>query len=542
MKKIYCFHPLLFAIYPILSLWSVNIEYIPFSDVMTSLIVSVALTVFLVLILWLALKDLRKSSLLVSGILFLFFTYGYVSNLVKDKNIWDNQFVPVRFLIPIWIVLFFIWVWNIFKRDWDKNQLNSLLFWIGIALIGFSAARILNHYRNPLQIEKMTKEDIEQIQKEFRWESENELPDIYYIVIDGYGRKDILLDLYGYDNSGFINQLYDLGFYVVDRSVSNYNQTALSLSSSMNMEYINYYSDTLGRTSENRKPLIEMIRQSHVRKILEINGYQLVNIKSGYIYTDIEDADIYLDGETNSNQVVKDDRSANTFEWLLLESTAFQGLFDILIIAMNLESQDRIFADTGFQEHRERIINAFELLDDVADRQGSYFVFVHIVAPHPPFVFDSLGNEVQNVGVYTVADGNHYHGGRGDYRENYKEGYIGQVEFVSTQILDAIDRILTKSDVLPIIILQADHGPGAYLFWDSFENSNVVERLSILNAIFFPNRNYEMLYPTITPVNTFRVIFKTFFGINFEILNDRSYFSLWELPFDFIDVTDIVLR
>src|SRR5690606_37053064 len=37
-------------------------------------------------------------------------------------------------------------------------------------------------------------------------------PDIYYIILDAYGRQDSLQTL-GYDNSTFIGELEDLGFY-----------------------------------------------------------------------------------------------------------------------------------------------------------------------------------------------------------------------------------------------------------------------------------------------------------------------------------------
>jgi hypothetical protein len=308
------------------------------------------------------------------------------------------------------------------------------------------------------------------------------------------------------------------------------------------MEYINYFSEILGEKSENRKPLIDMIRDSNVRRIVEFLGYKFVNIKSGYINTDITDADIYLGGDKKTDNSDDAERKTNSFEWLLLESTAFQGLFDIMIISLGLEDQEQIFLDHGYQEHRKRVLNAFELLEGVPDLPGDNFIFVHIVSPHPPFVFNPDGSEVQNFGVYTVLDGDNFQGGRGDYRENYLQGYVGQVEFISSKIISSLERIIDKSDTPPIIILQADHGPGAYLYWDSIELSDVRERLSILNAYYFPDQNYEMLYPSITPVNTFRVIVNNYFGGSLNLLEDRSYFSLWELPFEFIEVTEQLRR
>ena len=62
--------------------------------------------------------------------------------------------------------------------------------------------------------------------------------DIYFIVLDGYGRADILANIYQYNNQPFINKLKVRGFYVAEDSYANYNQTRLSIPSSLNMEYM----------------------------------------------------------------------------------------------------------------------------------------------------------------------------------------------------------------------------------------------------------------------------------------------------------------
>jgi len=62
-------------------------------------------------------------------------------------------------------------------------------------------------------------------------------PDIYYIILDQYPRYDVLEEKYGFDNSEFNNHLTELGFYIADRSFSNYSLTELSLASSLNFQY-----------------------------------------------------------------------------------------------------------------------------------------------------------------------------------------------------------------------------------------------------------------------------------------------------------------
>jgi len=132
---------------------------------------------------------------------------------------------------------------------------------------------------------------------------------------------------------------------------------------------------------------------------------------------------------------------------------------------------------------------------------------------------------------------------RTDYEyDEFIEGYRNQLAFVNKRLQIAIDEILLQSSHPPIIIVQADHGPDARLdFGWKIQNTYLPERMSILNAYYFPDQDYEALYEDITPVNTFRIIFNNYFGTDYELLGDKSYFSRWNSPYLFVDVTDEVL-
>jgi hypothetical protein len=62
--------------------------------------------------------------------------------------------------------------------------------------------------------------------------------DVYYIILDGYSRGDVLDEVFDYDNRPFLTRLESLGFSVADNSRSNYAMTRLSLPSSLNMDYL----------------------------------------------------------------------------------------------------------------------------------------------------------------------------------------------------------------------------------------------------------------------------------------------------------------
>ena len=64
-----------------------------------------------------------------------------------------------------------------------------------------------------------------------------------------------------------------------------------------------------------------------------------------------------------------------------------------------------------------------------------------------------------------------------------------------------------------MIIIQGDHG------------LDTEARMAILNAYYLPGDGAKMLYPTITPVNSFRVVFNAYFGQEYPILPDTSLYS-----------------
>ena len=107
--------------------------------------------------------------------------------------------------------------------------------------------------------------------------------------------------------------------------------------------------------------------------------------------------------------------------------------------------------------------------------------------------------------------------------------------YLNIELKEIINSILADSDRPTIIILQSDHGPRSFLNWDNIEKSNFKETLSILNAYYFYDGNYDQLYEKISPVNSFRVIFDQYFGLEYNLLDDRSYMSTWSTPYNFIE-------
>ena len=105
---------------------------------------------------------------------------------------------------------------------------------------------------------------------------------------------------------------------------------------------------------------------------------------------------------------------------------------------------------------------------------------------------------------------------------------------------ETIDGILANSkDNPPVIILQSDHGPGSGLVWNrDASRTNLKERFSILNAYFLPGVDDSLIFDSIAPVNSFRIIFNEYFNTGYEILPQRHYFSPVAYPYFYTDVTE----
>jgi hypothetical protein len=345
-------------------------------------------------------------------------------------------------------------------------------------------------------------------------------PNVFYIVLDAYGRSDVLRELYGYDNGAFLDDLTRKGFRVAARSRANYPQTSLSLASALNMTYLDDVAQAVGVDATDRRPLIRLIDDSRLVRVLRAAGYRFVSFDSGVAIADLRGPDVILPVPW----------AVSELEHLLLSTSAFPYWWRLL---QQLPGGGAL--PDQFDAHRAGIRDVLDALPAQAASADPVFVFAHLLCPHPPFVFEEDGARPGaipmdpygffNDGVYSRP------------RAEYVDGYRKQVAFVTREIAAAIDGILARSASPPIIVVQGDHGPGS--MWNPIDarRTNVPERFSILNAYHFPRRDYEDVSDGVTPVNSFRIVLNRYFGTALPLLEDRSYFAAWNAPYRFVDVT-----
>ncbi len=138
----------------------------------------------------------------------------------------------------------------------------------------------------------------------------------------------------------------------------------------------------------------------------------------------------------------------------------------------------------------------FDHLAEVADDPRPTFCLAHVVAPHPPFVFDRDGNDISaENSSYRLTDGKLWsdldrHGGPDDYASHYRD----QATYITARVERSSTRSSPARPEPPVIIIQGDHGPGSHFDTDAAEPNDLVERLSILNLCLIPGAGAAGLY------------------------------------------------
>jgi hypothetical protein len=480
--------PFLIGLYAVLGLLAWNISEAPVTDALRPLLVTVAVTFLVLLIVYLLTRNIQLASVITSILLLLFFTYGHVYTVAKSISI-DGVFVGRhRYLLLIWGLISVLLIFLFLKKPAlaaPAGKYLTLVFSLLIALslfqTGYSLVRrayYASTYKSPSQTE-------------IALSPGQEPPDIYYIVLDAYGRSDVLKNIYGVDNSDFINGLKSQGFFVASCGQSNYMHTILSLATTFNMNYL----DTLDPAFVNGSPsdlLLPYLKHSQVREMLTALGYKTVVFQNTFGNLTWNDASIVYKPDKLSAMI-------SPFEGLLLRTTAVRAWVD-----NNTKASDL----TDKAVHRNETLYILNKLPDVPNIKGPKFVFVHLIIPHPPFVLGPNGESI---------DIPHSDPGKGTYSENdYKRGYSDSILYIDQRMKEIIPQLIEKSKVPPIIVIAGDHGPAPI---GGEQNS-----MRNLNAYYLQGKK-ENLYSSITPVNTFRIIFDSFFNGHYDLLPDKSYFS-----------------
>jgi predicted membrane protein len=489
-------HPHLIGIYPVLGLLSANILEIPPSDGLRALAISLLFSTVLTAAAIRLAGSRLKGALLASLVLAAFFAYGHLYLAFEAVGWFLGRH---RFLVPVMALVvgaMALWIWRL---KGSLVPLTSALNITAVVLVLLPLAQI-----GIVQIGLWQAPDSSANPSRLATAPGEVAPDIYYILLDGYPRGDILLNTFDHDNAPLLNYLTARGFYIADCSQANYSFTMASMAATLNMTYLDNKSGTR-RIEVSDSRLGDLIRDSQVEALVDELGYTTVNFDTGYRWLRWRDPDVYLSpfSETENRFLVN--TGINGFELLLVRSSAALIAFDLQVSQPDNQTLNLydMLADSPKDVQRERLQFEFDMLQEIPTAiDGPKFVYAHITVPHPPYLYDSVGNEVLNEPSDEISA----------YRE--------QVIYLNGHLESILETIFAGSDPEPIIVIQSDHGA---LIPYTAEGIDYREKIAILNAYYLPGVEPAALYKNITPVNTFRLIFDRYFGGSFGLLEDHSF-------------------
>ncbi len=492
-------HPLLMILYPISQFYAHNITELRPTVLYRPLLVSLAITFLAWILLSLIPRVRPKATLLLTLSWFFFFSYSHIVGTFFPGNI------PVAAELG-YALLYLVLVFLLLGARSDLKKLHTPCTVILLVLALIPLGRIVL-YR--LQSKVYSIDDIAQaaaFPPELKASLENpapdiDKPDIYYLIFDRYASANTLKQYLNFDNSEFERKLQEQGFYIASRSMTNYPYTFLSLASSLNARYLDEVAKF--KDSKDRTYAYRLIGEALVPRYLKAQGYRYIHIGSWWEATR---TNRYADRVFFYNPVILENWNLNEFEFKLLETTWFDLIIRQLEAGLSREKSANTFALDA-----QKPLNQIRAVLDSAREPGPKFVFCHFLLTHPPYYFKADGSLNPSEKRDVTTD---------------PRLYLDSVRFTNQQILDMIQTIDRNSPHKPVIIIQADEGPYSHLIKPNSQWKNHYTRTrmrtQILNALRLPAAGQDRLYPTISPVNTFRLLFNTLFKTNLPLLDDQT--------------------
>jgi len=329
-------------------------------------------------------------------------------------------------------------------------------------------------------------------------------PDIYHIILDGYGRSDVLQNDYHLNNSDFISYLNKKGFIVRKDFLTNYQHTQTSVASLLTGNYLE------------ELPLNEYLSGQYLIKIVKMRGVAETLKNYGYSYFEISSW-LPTKPDSDLSNAVREALSVEMF---------FPGVF-----FFNLpESLTKAYRNPHYDLWRMRLLEPFNKLKKIACYDDApKYVFCHSLMTHPPFVFGVHGEAINSNGLsFLLSD---------VPLDEYRRLYPQQLIYTNQILEQTIDTIISKNRKPFLIIISADHGPRVLIDREHLNKSKLHEAIPIFFAYRPPTGDNLDLRNVKTPINLYRAILNHYFGERFALLPDRHYFAEDSMPLQVTDIT-----
>jgi len=495
-------HPLLFAGYPVLFLWSQNVAELSPGEVVPPFIVVVVVTTLATAAVGFLLSDRRRAALIVTPVVLGALLYGHIASVTGvSEEIRQASWLGV-------VVLGAIGAVRLGSRR--LADIDTALLRLGIVALAVPLVMIV-----PVEIEDALVRPASARATERTAQTATDAPkrDVYWIVLDRYGSDRSFQLRFGATNT-FTPWLRERGFAVLDDSHANYVATSLSMATTLNMAHLEELTGLVGSGSSSYTPVYARLQAPSVVEQFKVLGYRYLHLGSWWnpTRTDVA-ADVNYNADPQPEIVS-----------LLVEYSVAPRVAE----TFDLEG----VAPSESAKHLKHNRYALDTLDDLRDEPGPKFVLAHILLPHPPYVFDRDGRYIPVEEAATLDE---------------TDAWQRQLDYTNLRLRAFVEGLLALPEAdRPIIILQADEGPWTEPYaadkvnydWQTASPEELEMKFGILNAWYVPGADLG-LDPAMTAINTFPVLFDRYFGLDQTLLADRVTASAgWQRPYQLTDVTE----
>ena len=489
------------SIYPISQLFMNNIDVLYYQQTVVPLVIIFIFATFLYLVFSIRIKDSLTKVIIVPFTIIVLFSYNYIHVFLSNQSSIINAIGRNRILIPIFFIFLIFFVNWVIKSS-SKIKMSLFVFLVVLNAIPFSRLfykKESSAFKNPL-----SSLSIQSLSK-----GSEKYPDVFFIVLDMYPSNLVLKKYFGFNNINFTNKLESLGFKVFYNSRSNYSRTLLSLTSTLNMEYLHKDKDTVSKelTFEN---LYHKLENGRVTSFFKKKGYNFYWFEGGYLPGKPQYSNNEIFIPVNITPYSRQETVDNDFLMYFINNTILSAFSDkIKVLSVEI--------------FRKRIENVFLKIPDLAKSKDHKFVFAHIMSPHPPFIFGENGEKIY-------------------YDENSKSSkisFIKQLKYVNKRIINTLKKILDANNGRnKIIIIQGDHGTREIVPNNiySFKQDWTQEEFGNLNAIFVYDTSMGKENIFFSSVNTFRLILNMYFDQKLQILDNKFYYTDFKFPLKFHEI------
>jgi hypothetical protein len=486
--------PLHLLLLPVFFILNIHVQFgglLQFSDLALAFIkTTVGLFLFFGL-LYLWYRDRNKAAVgaTIAGILFLYF--GPIKE-AGDKLPLFNWLTSYTILLPLLPIasIFFLYRIKKIKSLATASLFLNILFMIYLGIEVYKWNRINRYLQgsddSPLSFQSSSN-------------STQQLPGIYYILIDSYPSSGYQREVLGVAQNSLDSLLTTKGFFVIPDSRSNYNLTPFSMASILGMQYLDWMKQVVVKNPSHYSHAATAIKNAVLFDWLQKNNYTIYNLS-------IFD----LPGHPSMNkerfftELGTEVIFFGTF-WSKARWHILPYFFPSLIKESAVKQQANLRQMLEhFKPYNANILDSLVRMSSSQDHVQRKFVYAHLEMPHYPYFYDSAGHAYPDEIAYSrssVTD-----------KKMFRE-YISYTNYAINKLLDSM---LAKNKGRDVIVLQSDHGTR------NLDETRPKDAFRNYSAFYFPDRDYHLLYPGMSNVNTFRIIFNKYFGQQLPLLKDSS--------------------